>query len=153
MNRKYADKCEDDDFEMFLDFNKTTFKLKDLKKTEYMHETDASGYTEDGRTVEIELKYRNINMDKYDTILIEPYKFMYAKQNKQSVQLYVNFTNDDYVIVYNLHKVGWVEEKVYNIQSKLYERVKSSKRYELPVDRAWIYQKVNNHYKLIQKGW
>ena len=151
MNEQYAAKCENDDFELLLDFN-SKLGINGLVKTECKHETDASGYTQDNRIIEIEIKNRNIKHNTYDTIMIEPYKLDYAR-HQDSIQLYVNFTNDEHVIVFNLHKVGWVEEKVYNIQSKLYERIKSSKRYELPVCRAWIYQKVNNHYKLIQKGW
>lgn len=151
MNRPYADKCEDIDFELMMDFN-SKLKLKQLAKTEYMHATDVSGYTEDNRLVEIELKNRNIKHDTYDTIMIEPYKLDYAR-HQDSIQLYVNFTNDEHVIVFNLHKVGKLTEKNFNIPSKLYERVKKSKRYEIPIEKAWIYKKEDNQYKLIQKGW
>lgn len=151
MNRPYADKCEDIDFELMMDFN-SKLKLKQLAKTEYMHPTDASGYTEDNRLVEIELKNRNIKHDTYNTIMIEPYKLDYAR-HQDSIQLYVNFTNDEHVIVFNLHNVGKLNEKNFNIPSKLYERVKLSKRYEIPIEKAWIYRKINNQYKLIQKGW
>ncbi len=150
MNRPYADKCEDIDFELMKDFN-SKLKLKQLAKTEYMHATDVSGYTEDNRLVEIELKNRNIKHDTYDTIMIEPYKLDYAR-HQDSIQLYVNFTNDEHVIVFNLHNVGKLNERDFNIPSKLYERVKKSKRYEIPIEKAWIYQKIDNTYNLVQKG-
>lgn len=151
MNEQYAAKCENDDFELLLDFN-SKLGINGLVKTECKHETDASGYTQDNRIIEIEIKNRNIKHDTYDTIMIEPYKLDYAK-HQDSIQLYVNFTNDEHVIVFNLHNVGKLNEKNFNIPSKLYERVKLSKRYEIPIERAWIYRKINNQYKLIQKGW
>lgn len=151
MNEQYAAKCENDDFELLLDFN-SKLGINGLVKTECKHETDASGYTQDNRIIEIEIKNRNIKHDTYDTIMIEPYKLDYAK-HQDSIQLYVNFTNDEHVIVFNLHNVGKLNEKNFNIPSKLYERVKTSKRYEIPIERAWIYRKINNQYKLIQKGW
>lgn len=151
MNEQYAAKCENDDFELLLDFN-SKLGINGLVKTECKHETDASGYTQDNRIIEIEIKNRNIKHDTYDTIMIEPYKLDYAR-HQDSIQLYVNFTNDEHVIVFNLHNVGKLNEKNFNIPSKLYERVKTSKRYEIPIERAWIYRKINNQYKLIQKGW
>lgn len=151
MNEQYAAKCENDDFELLLDFN-SKLGINGLVKTECKHETDASGYTQDNRIIEIEIKNRNIKHDTYGTIMIEPYKLDYAR-HQDSIQLYVNFTNDEHVIVFNLHNVGKLNEKNFNIPSKLYERVKTSKRYEIPIERAWIYRKINNQYKLIQKGW
>lgn len=151
MNEQYAAKCENDDFELLLDFN-SKLGINGLVKTECKHETDASGYTQDNRIIEIEIKNRNIKHDTYDTIMIEPYKLDYAR-HQDSIQLYVNFTNDEHVIVFNLHNVGKLNEKNFNIPSKLYERVKLSKRYEIPIEKAWIYKKENNQYKLIQKGW
>lgn len=151
MNEQYAAKCENDDFELLLDFN-SKLGINGLVKTECKHETDASGYTQDNRIIEIEIKNRNIKHDTYDTIMIEPYKLDYAR-HQDSIQLYVNFTNDEHVIVFNLHNVGKLNEKNFNIPSKLYERVKLSKRYEIPIEKAWIYRKINNQYKLIQKGW
>lgn len=151
MNEQYAAKCENDDFELLLDFN-SKLGINGLVKTECKHETDASGYTQDNRIIEIEIKNRNIKHDTYDTIMIEPYKLDYAR-HQDSIQLYVNFTNDEHVIVFNLHNVGKLNEKNFNIPSKLYERVKISKRYEIPIEKAWIYKKENNQYKLIQKGW
>ena len=152
MNTEYAKQHEANDFSLFLELN-SKFKLKDLGRMKDGHDTDVSGYTQDDRYIEIELKRRYINVDTYQTIIIEPYKMQYAKQHQDIIQLYVNFTDDDYAIVFNLHHVKNPSKNVYNIPSKLYERTKPSNRYELPVEQAWIYKKTNGKYKLIQKGW
>lgn len=152
MNTKYAETHEADDFEMLKELN-SLFKIDELGRTPKGYDTDASGYTK-GRYVEIELKRRYINVDTYKTIIIEPYKMQYANENKDTIQLYVNFTNDNHAIVFNLHRIGNAEKTEYDIPSKLYERTKTSNRYNLPMSNAWIYKKdENNKYKLIQKGW
>lgn len=152
MNEGYARKSEEACFKLLLDFN-SKLKLNDLEQLEERSTFDASGHTEDGRYIELELKRRFINHDAYDTIIIEPYKLQYAKEHQDAIELYVNFTNDECAIVFNLHNVGNVTKSQYDITSGLYERTKTSNRYELPLKSAWIYQKQNNKYKLIQKGW
>lgn len=151
MNRQYADQYEENDFELLTQFN-SKLNIKQLGQTPYKHPTDASGYTKDNKYIELELKRRNINIHTFKTIIIEPYKLQYAKEHADSIQLYVNFTNDDYIIVFNLHKITNIQKRQYNIPSKLYERTKQSFRYELPIQNAWIYKKQNNQYECIQKG-
>ena len=152
MNEGYARKSEEACFKLLLDFN-SKLKLNDLEQLEERSTFDASGHTEDGRYIELELKRRFINHDTYDTIIIEPYKLQYANEHQDAIELYVNFTNDECAIVFNLHNVGNVTKSQYDITSGLYERTKPSNRYELPVEQAWIYKKINGKYKLIQKGW
>lgn len=149
MNKKYAEQHEANDFELMIELN-SLFHLKDLGRMEDNHPTDASGFTQDGRYIEIELKRRYINVDTYKTIIIEPYKMKYAREHKDIIQLYVNFTDDGYAIVFNLNDINNPVENMYDIPSKLYERVKASKRYELPIKDAWIYKKENNKYKRIK---
>lgn len=149
MNQHYADKFEEDDFKLLTMFN-SKLKLRELGRTPEKYPTDASGYTMDGRYVELELKRRNINVNSFKTIIIEPYKLQYA-QHADSIQLYVNFTNDDHVIVFNLHRITNPQKKEYDIPSKLYERTKKSFRYELPIQNAWIYKKQDDKYILITK--
>lgn len=152
MNTDYAKQHEQNDFELFLQLG-SKFKLRKLGRTPEKHDTDVSGYTQDDRYIEIELKRRYINVDTYPTIIIEPYKIQYANNHKDIIQLYVNFTNDDCAIVFNLHHITNPNKREYDITSKLYERTKLSNRYELPIKQAWIYKKINDKYKLIQKGW
>lgn len=149
MNQYYAKKFEEDDFKLLTMFN-SKLKLRELGRTPERYPTDASGYTMDGRYVELELKRRNINVNSFKTIIIEPYKLQYA-QHQHSIQLYVNFTNDDHVIVFNLHSITNPQKTEYDIPSKLYERTKKSFRYELPMETAWIYKKQDDKYILITK--
>lgn len=151
MNENYAVKSEAICFELLLDFN-SKLKLKDLNQLEKKSVFDASGHTQDGRYVEIELKRRFINHDTFPSIFIEPYKLQYANKHKDAIELYVNFTNDNHVILFDLHNIGNVKKSQYDIPSGLYERVKTSFRYELPLEIAWIYKKQNNQYECVQKG-
>lgn len=151
MNQHYAKKFEEDDFKLLTMFN-SKLKLRELGRTPEKYPTDASGYTMDGRYVELELKKRNINVNTFNTIIIEPYKLQYAQEHTNSIQLYVNFTNDDHIIVFNLKHIKQPNKTEYNIPSKLYERTKKSFRYELPIEIAWIYKKQNNQYECIKKG-
>lgn len=153
MNTQYAKTHENNDFQLMMKLN-SIFKIKQLGKTPHKYITDASGYTQDGRYIELELKRRYINKDTYQTIIIEPYKMQYAKDNENIIILYVNFTNDEHAIVYNLHNIpNNIKKTEYNIPSKLYERTKPSNRYELPLTQAWIYKKENNTYVIKQRGW
>lgn len=151
MNNLYAETHENKDYQLLEELN-SIFKLKQLGRTPQKHQTDASGYTTNHQYIEIELKRRYINKDTYNTIIIEPYKLQYAKTKQNTIQLYVNFTNDNCAIVFNLTKIDNPNKTELNIPSQLYERTKRSNRYELPIEQAWIYQKTNNTYKLIQKG-
>lgn len=154
MNYNYAKKSEAICFQLLQDFNSNSrLKLKDLKQLKERSFFDASGFTQDGRYIEIETKRRFIDHDTYDTIIIEPYKLQYANEHKDAIVLYVNFTNDGYVLVFNLHNIGQVKKSQFDIPSGLYERTKTSNRYELPIQSAWKYKKVNNQYRLIEKGW
>lgn len=151
MNNLYAETHENKDYQLLEELN-SVFKLQQLGRTPMKHQTDASGYTANHQYIEIELKRRYINKDTYNSIIIEPYKLQYAKTKQNTIQLYVNFTNDNCAIVFNLSKIDNPNKTKLNIPSQLYERTKRSNRYELPIEQAWIYQKTNNTYKLIQKG-
>lgn len=151
MNKTYAERHENEDYQLLEELN-SVFKLQQLGRTPLKHQTDASGYTANHQYIEIELKRRYINKDTFGSIIIEPYKLKYAKEHKNIIQLYVNFTNDNCAIVFNLTKIDKPNKTELNIPSQLYERTKMSNRYELPITQAWIYQKTNNTYKLIQKG-
>ena len=150
MNTNYAITNEENDFNLLLQFNQK-LKLKELGRTPQKYPTDASGYTQDNKYVELELKRRFINIDTYQTIIIEPYKLQYAKDNENIIILYVNFTNDEHAIVFNLHKVNNLTKREYNIPSKLYERIKQSNRYELPLKDAYVYKKQNGEFFLTSK--
>ena len=171
MNSDFALKNEEKDYLLMEKFNENLLKLKDLGKTETMHHSDATGNTTDGRVINIELKSRNMNLlpnftvsgvsytqKTYtaDTIYIESHKMAdllldYVIDKK--VPLYVNFINDDTVILYNLSMLKQRPKTVTKrIPSKLYEGFEMGKRMELPISEAFIYKRIgNNNWKQIHK--
>lgn len=152
MNTEYAITNEENDFNLLLQFNQK-LKLKELGRTPQKYPTDASGYTQDNKYVELELKRRFINIDAFDTLFIEPYKLQCMTMDKKMIPLYVNFLDNDIIVIFNLSKIKNPKKTQHNIPSKLYERIKQSNRYELPIKQAWIYKKENNTYVIKQRGW
>lgn len=156
MNEQYANTSEQQDYEKLQDLNRL-LKIRELGKRPDKDTTDASGYTQDGQEVNIELKSRYIGINTYKTIYIESHKVAdmlldYTIDHK--IPLYVNFLNDDYVVVFNLAKLRHRPRKVNKrIWSELYQAFEMAKREELRLEDAWIYQKQNDKYLLIKKGW
>lgn len=156
MNEQYANTSEQQDYEKLQDLNRL-LKIRELGKRPDKDTTDASGYTQDGQEVNIELKTRNIGISTYKTIYIENHKVAdmlldYTIDHK--IPLYINFLNDDYVVVFNLAKLRHRPRKVNKrIWSELYQAFEMAKREELRLEDAWIYQKQNDKYLLIKKGW
>ena len=140
-----------------------------MGRTPAKHTSDASGVTTDGRYLNFEIKIRNQTLVDdiisgcstggkiytANTIYIETHKvgdLLLDYVCYKTVPLYINFLNDGFVILYNLltlkHRPTKVAKRIY---SKLYQGFELSKREELLLDDAWIYQKENNTYKLIKK--
>ncbi len=169
MNQDYALEKEKKDYYLMEEFNKV-LKLIELGQTPEKHTTDASGYTTDGRLINIELKQRNQTLsgltlvgissktgNQYtaNTIYIESHKIAdllldYTIENK--IPLYINFLNDGYVVLYNIstlkHRPTKVAKKIW---SELYQGFELAKRQELQLSDAWIYKKENNEFKLVHK--
>ena len=154
MDKVYSREYEDNDYELLQDFNKV-LKLTELGRCPENDATDASGYTTDGRLINIELKRRNINIDTYKSIYIESHKvgdMLLDYVCDKKIPLYINFLDNGYVVVYNLAELKTRPKKVVkNIYSKLYQGFEIAKREELYIKDAWIYQKNNDTYKLIHK--
>lgn len=156
MNQQYADTNELNDFALLHDFNKK-LHIKELGRTQEKCSTDASGYTKDNQYLNIELKRRFVDVNRYKTIIIEGHKYLsllkgFVYSNK--IPLYINFMNGGYVILFNLSKLSEEPtERKYKIWSELYQGFEISSRFELPLKDAWIYKKEKDKYILIQKGW
>lgn len=155
MNETYAINTEQHDYEKLQDFNKF-LKLKELGKRPAKDTTDASGFTADEHEVNIELKSRNININTFQTIYIESHKIadMLLDYNiDHKIPLYINFLQDDYVVVFNLAMLKHRPEKIIKpIWSQLYQSFELGKREGLLLEDAWIYQKQNDEYVVIQRG-
>ena len=155
MNSEYGLKNEEKDYILLKEFNEKVLKLNKLGQTPKHHHSDASGLTKDGQHINIELKYRNININTYSTIYIESHKIAdilldYVCDGK--IPLYVNFLQDDHVVVFNLAKLKHRPKTVCKyIKSQLYDSFELAKRQELNMQDAYIYELKNNEYKLIQR--
>lgn len=168
-NTNYTLKQEENDYILLEGFN-SYLNLKELGRCPEKHTTDASGYTTDGRYINIELKQRkqtitnNLTISGLttegkvytaSTIYIEAHKIGdmlldYVCEDK--IPLYINFLEDGYVILFNLTKLKQRPNKVAKrIYSKLYQGFELAKREELRIEDAWIYQLKNNNYELIHK--
>lgn len=163
MNKQFFENNENNGWKSLLEFN-DKLKLDKLGRTPTCHYYDASGYTSTGDYVAIEIKKRNqtysngllsgltSNNTTYtaDTIYIEAHKIasmlLDAKING-SVPLYVNFLNDDTVIVFNLLKLNKMPNRVSKkIYSKGYQRQENDSRFELPLTEAFIYKIIDGKW-------
>ena len=167
-DRGFALKKEENDYFLMEDFN-SCLKLKELGRCPDGYHADASGYSQNGNAVNVEIKQRNQTLSNFkiqgktkdgrpytaDTIYIEAHKagdmlIDYVCECK--VPLYINFLNDGWVIVYNLsklkHRPKTIAKKIW---SDLYQGFELAKREELKLEDAFIYKKENNKYKLIQR--
>lgn len=169
MNTKFAQQKENDCYEKLMDFN-AHLSLIDLGRCPEKYHTDASGYTFDGRYLNIELKDRDMNLlDDFrlsgetngksyyaEDLFIESHKIAdmlldYTVEGK--VPLYINFINDNTIILYNLATLKHRPKKVSKrIKSELYNGFELGKRQCLHMDDAWIYKKINGKYTLIKGG-
>lgn len=154
MNQRYADINEYQDYELMKDFN-SLLQLNELGQTPYAHSYDASGYTKDSQYTSIELKRRYVSVSTYPSLIIEGHKLLalltgFIYENK--TPLYINFMNDEVVVVFNLSKLKTppklIEKK---IKSQLYQAYDVAERYELQMTDAWIYRKDGDRYRLIQR--
>ena len=168
MNDAFFKKNENEGFKLFQDFNQK-LKIQDLTRAVEREHYDASGHTSLNEVVEIEIKKRNLELSKRgekwimsnekftaDTVMIESHKLCSLLLDYQCngiIPLYVNFFNNDYVVVYNLSKFkSRPEEKTFAIYSNGYQFKQFERRAFLKLKEGWIYKKENDNYKLVQKG-
>lgn len=169
-NEEFANKQELTDFEKYEDFNQY-LKLVELGKCPKGFYVDASGVTRDGRYINAELKDRNqVLMPDLLTISgvtkdgkTYTANTVYSEQHKIGDMLldwvclgreplYVNFLNDDVIVLFNICKLkirpNIVKKRIW---SELYQGFEIAEREELDTRDAWIYKKINNEWKMIRK--
>lgn len=169
MNEIYFENNESKGFELLQDFNQK-LKIQNLEKAiKKKHQFDASGYTPSNKPVEIEIKIRDYNLEKYydkwfiskgeyktDTVMIENHKLCPLLLDwvcGKTIPLYVNFFKNGYVLLHNLSNLGSKpEEKPFKIHSDGYETTQFEWRTLLKLNCGWIYKKNGENYELVQKG-
>lgn len=106
------------------------------------------------RTFDIELKYRNIKHNQYNTILIESDKYANALNNfifDQKEQLYINFFEDGYMMIFNLLKLKHKPKySPWRLKSENYGQVVEG-RFELSVKDAILYKINSNGIVLVNE--
>lgn len=155
MNETYINQMEQNDLQLFYEFNEQQKLFDSITPTKPMEQFDAIAWHKQ-RTFAVELKHRFIPIGKYKTLFIEDYKFaslMLEYIINKREPLYVNILHDA-IVIFNLNKLKHKPNfKIYNIKSEGYEvNQLQERRYQLSFDDAVIYKKENNTYKLIQKG-
>lgn len=153
--KNYFETNEKNDLEMLYEFNNKTKLFDSIKPEKEKSQIDATA-RRNNREFAIELKHRFINLEKYQTIMIEASKYlelMLEKEYNQRDGLYINFLDDGSVVVFNICKLKTRPHfTIQNIRSKGYEvNQLQERRYHLDLKDAVIYKKENNNYKLIHK--
>ena len=150
----YFETNEKKDLQMLYEFNHETRLFDSITPAKEKSQIDATAKRKD-REFAIELKHRFINLDKYQSIMIEDYKLAelmleYTVNNKEP--LYVNFLADGHILIFNLAKLSEKPRmRIQNIKSEGYDKMQcQERRYMLPVSEAAIY-KDNNLIKPMGK--
>lgn len=150
----YFEENEKNDLQMLYVFNHETRLFDSITPTKEKSQIDATAKHKN-RKFAIELKHRYINLEKYQTIMIESYKLAelmleYTVNNKEP--LYINFLADGHILIFNLAKLSEKPRiRIQNIKSEGYDKMQcQERRYMLPVSEAVIY-KDNNLIKQMGK--
>lgn len=108
MNSNYFKSNEDNDFEMLVKFNEETKYFDEIVRSEDKNVIDAMALKGD-KCFNIELKMRYMDINKFNSIYIEPNKvakLLLEYQINGIIPLYINFfQNQNTVAIWNLSKI------------------------------------------------
>ena len=138
MDWAYFDRMEIEDFNKLKEINEDLKWFTKLERNTLFDRIDIEAKDRKGRRVNIELKTRNISIDKYDTIYIEEDKYkhmiMKCENDGDSIPLYINFFNGGIVGVWDLRKFPNPEIINVRIYNKGRQTIENVNRYILPVE-------------------
>ena len=152
-NRQYFSEKENEGYTKLERFNKDKHFFKSIGRTPVGYDYDASGVTEDGQPVSIEIKIRDLNLTDDnkvsgrtfidDTLLIEARKvagLLIDYTMTGAIPLYLNFLNNA-TLIYNFTKLKQKpEKKFFKAQNFGRNGMELGDRYLLPVNEAYIYR-------------
>ena len=138
------DKMEQNDLQLFYEFNEQHKLFNSITPTKPMEQFDAIAIHKQ-RTFAVELKHRFIPISKYKTLFIEDYKFaalMLEYIINKREPLYVNILHDA-IVIFNLNKLKHKPKMtIKNIKSTGYEHLQlQERRFELNLEDAVIYKR------------
>lgn len=159
MNQNYFQMNENNDFEMLIKFNEETKYFDRIERCEEKNVIDAIAWKGDKR-FNIELKMRYMDINKFNSIFIEPNKvavLLLDYQINGIIPLYINFfQNSNTVAIWNLSKItSYGYNPSVQINDKGYERSKRESRILLFTRDACVNTRENNNepYKLIKPSY
>ena len=143
MKKEFFDINEQQDLQLLYEFNYDTKLFDRITPTKYSAQIDATA-TKGGRQFAIEVKHRQIPIERYKSIMIEDYKYaelMMEYQFNNLEPIYINFCSDG-VVIYNLSKLSAKPKlRVMDIKSEGYDAVQHQEmRYMLPLTDAVVYK-------------
>lgn len=164
MNKQYFVDKENENWELLCDFNEHTKLFDEIGRTNEYYHSDATGRTinrfGEERRFNIELKTRNVTLlkrgvfkgDKFNekTLYIESHKIADLLLDKiiGYEGLYVNFLNNNVVVIFNVHKLKIRPKEVRKrIPSKGFEGFEMAYRQGLNIIDAAIFK----DYKLVKR--
>jgi len=169
MDKDYFEQKENENWKLLCDFNEHTHLFDEIGRMPQYYHTDATGRTEtklgEERKFNLELKTRDVTLtksgkfmgDKFNenTLYIESHKIadLLLDQVIGYEGLYVNFLNNNVVIIFNVGKLKVrpkLEKK--RIPSKGYQGFEMGFREGLHIKDAAIY-KDNKLVKRIGEEW
>ena len=169
-NKDFFDYNEEHDINLLIDFNKKMKLFKGLQQAAYGDFKDATGYTitkfGERRNFNIEIKKRNavllssgvVSGETFvdNNIIIETHKMLDLLLDKMTEgyePVYINFLDDNVVIVYNLWKLTKRPKTMKKfIKSKGYQGFEIASRQGLYLVDAAIY-KDNKLIKKVGEEW
>lgn len=152
--QKYFDGYERTDYEKLVSFNNERKFFNELGQTPSGHVYDASGLTNDGRLVAIELKSRNAVLTKEktlsgrnfndSTVYIEDEKvagLAMANFVTGAIPLYINFLLDGTTLIWNLTKLKRMPKRIPTVIRNMgYQSVEKCYREGLYIEDSKIYR-------------
>lgn len=143
-DKKYFDRTESEDALRMMRLANETGWWKTVTQNEYGAEIDFEGDTSDNRHMLMEVKYRDMNADKYEEYFIESDKladcYIHATITN-STPLYINFFKDGKVLIWNLLKLKTppIKEKIRR-ENKGFGTMEVNNIYKLAASDAYQYQ-------------
>ena len=142
-DKKYFDTTEDDDAMRMQRLASETGWWTSVTRNEYGAPIDFEGDAIDQRHTLMEVKYRDMEVDKYDRYIIEVDKladsYLHAAMT-HSTPLYINFFKDGNVLIWNLLelKTPPTKEKIRR-ENRGFNTMEVSNVYKLAASDAHMY--------------
>lgn len=143
--RKSENIC--DNYLMFMTGHTQNQWFKSFKKEKENNRTDYSSIDIKDRSLTVELKTRNINIDKYQDIMIEPDKFAALTGATTDKSIYINFLGSEKeFIIFDIKEIMY-----FPIRKEIDIKVKNKelgKDYDYTTNRLFLNKNLGHYYKL-----